>query len=309
MCIITLHKGKQHPDYSGEIIKPHHFKNCHNRNLDGFGMMWHVKGNKFKWLKDIDLDVKRERELYEEALEETTGFIACHWRIGTGGPLNKDNCHPYIHKSIGFMHNGVLRRYSGRKDQSDTKTFFDTIILKQSRGFMNNTTILAMLTEIAKANASKFLLFNSTTAQLFNESAGEKENGVWFSNTNFRYVYVEKSKKTNYGSNYLGSNGQNYADNYNNSYKKNHGKSKFDNSNDTYHRKKSKRDFDKKSYCGKCGSKLLTAQEISSGRCFVHYEYEAKRCCYCGKDLGFPGEKVDEMCITCQTEAYGPKGT
>ena len=52
------------------------------------------------------------KEFYKEYKPHGDKQVLIHFRIKTHGPIDKNNCHPFlVNNSLGFIHNGIITGY------------------------------------------------------------------------------------------------------------------------------------------------------------------------------------------------------
>lgn len=179
MCIaIVKTKDAEIPDeYLEESFE-------HNR--DGAGLAYASNG-KLYTIKGI-FDEKEFIKAVRKAEKLAEGAMLIHCRIGTHGLKDKNNCHPHIisNKCV-LIHNGILRidMPLNSKD-SDTIWFIRKYLKPLSRDFMKDDAICELI-EMAIGSNNKFALLNNKGEyRILNESAGNWENGVWYSNCSYK---------------------------------------------------------------------------------------------------------------------------
>lgn len=150
MCIIAI-KPADKEMFSEELIR-----RMFRKNPDGAGMMYPRDDGKV-YIKKGFMNVESLLK-YIDHYDWSDTPVILHFRIGTAGPNNEMNCHPYPvgHKNftrgscdLGMAHNGVMYKYNPPRGSSinDTQVFVNTILNGLPKGFQNNDVILKLLEE------------------------------------------------------------------------------------------------------------------------------------------------------------------
>jgi len=208
MCIIAVAGN-------GKTVTEDKFRACFYANPDGFGMMW-VDGGQIQMYKTLQYEeaLKRYKEIDEGFCESSP--IILHFRIGTQGPNDIGNCHPfYVNSKVSFCHNGILSDYSrgygnqqpykwvkgGDKDDSDTVLFNKDILKQLPEDFLLNDTTLNLIDDfVGSGNKLVFLdmIEDEPKVTIVNERAGnvDKSSGIWYSGYAYtRTTYSRKEEK------------------------------------------------------------------------------------------------------------------
>lgn len=177
MCIAILNNGN--------IISEDNFKLSLKNNPDGFGMSY-IEGNKLCVFRSLSADFKGLYARYKKIFKSSNKPILLHFRIGTSGGINLENCHPfYIDKETVFCHNGIIDNY-GTAIMSDTREFNrDILSAFNSKELFNNIALKELISTYI--GYSKFILFNSAGEfVIYNEDLGHWDNNNnWFSNSSY----------------------------------------------------------------------------------------------------------------------------
>ena len=177
MCIAILNNGN--------IISENHFKTSLMFNPDGFGMSY-IENGKLQVFRSLSSDFKSLYARYKKVFNSTQYPILLHFRIGTSGGINLENCHPfYINKESVFCHNGIIDNY-GSKNMSDTREFNRDILSKfSSEDLFSNEALKELISTYI--GYSKFILFNNKGEfTIYNEDLGHWDNdNNWFSNKSY----------------------------------------------------------------------------------------------------------------------------
>lgn len=188
MCMASYLPPEIEPDIEG-------LTNGGISNPDGHG--WAiadedmiVMGRALKLEKALDeFCVARKKHMYGPAL--------FHSRIGTHGPVNLSNVHPFFvggsHKTV-VAHNGILPPSAHPAlgdDRSDTRKFADEILPVRFK-HLDRITVQSALTQwIGSWNKLVILTVDpryQSSAYIFNQDAGEWDigTGLWHSNRDYR---------------------------------------------------------------------------------------------------------------------------
>jgi glutamine amidotransferase len=175
---------------------------CWTSNPDGAGFMW--SHNKTLYIRKGFMTFRKFYRTFR-AMERDfpEADFAIHFRIATHGGVNGDNCHPFkiAGHNVGVIHNGILSVTIPNKYQSDTSYFCSEILSKFPKGWMYNPAWVSMLNKYAQGEFSKFIVMDCFGKWIiFNESAGEWEDGLWYSNKS--YGFAKYNPKYNWENEY-----------------------------------------------------------------------------------------------------------
>lgn len=178
MCIIAV-KPKDAKMFSDKEIKTMFYNND-----DGAGFVYNKNGvvKMEKGFFKVDNLLKRLHSINFDGCD-----LIIHFRIGTSGKLDKNNCHPFkIKNNLYFAHNGILSEYADAKsDKSDTALFCDKVLKKiDSEKIFNDKTIEFLIKEII-GGSNKLAFINSNGFHLVGNFI--KDDGRYYSNN----TYVE----------------------------------------------------------------------------------------------------------------------
>lgn len=193
MCIAILNK-------SGLLSKDT-MENCYENNPDGMGMLWSEDGKLrvYKRLKKFG----RFYSYYEKIRNKYPDIpIVLHFRIGTSGLNDIENCHPFLcNDNIGFVHNGILGIKEKTKKVSDTYTFNQLVLKGLPDNFIHNVGIRFLIEE-AVGTGNKLIFLDSKNGWwIANEDEGHWDNHEenWFSNYGYSYSSNGYSEGCYYG--------------------------------------------------------------------------------------------------------------
>lgn len=119
--------------------------------------------------------------------------VVLHFRIGTAGPNNELNCHPYpVGKEnfvegeceLGMVHNGILSDYDPPKGSqlNDTQVFLHEIVEKLPKDWLNNSAIKTLIEHESLGSKLTFLDKNGT---ITNFGDFEEYEGCYYSNDSY----------------------------------------------------------------------------------------------------------------------------
>lgn len=186
MCIIAV-KPADKPMFADAGIRQ-----MFSRNRDGAGLMW---------TENETVHIKKGLMAYEDVIDfvhsrEWDGIpVVLHFRIGTAGPNNEINCHPYpIYKKnkkleltcdLAMAHNGVMAQYNPPRSSSinDTQVFINTVVSKLPKNFLKNEAICRL---IEREVAPSRLCFLDKKGTITRFGHWIEEDGYFYSNESFR---------------------------------------------------------------------------------------------------------------------------
>lgn len=190
MCIIIVKpKGVNLPDKT--ILK-----NCFSNNNDGAGFMF----NSSDGMVHIKKGFMKFKPFYKSLLsadirKKDTCII--HFRLGTHGLINPENCHPFpisskiedlklLHckTSHGIAHNGILQ-IEDIEDLSDTMIFISKKLSLLNPEDLFNPEIRDLIEKYSKT--SKWSVLNGNGDYILYNGEWIKENGLVFSNNTYKY--------------------------------------------------------------------------------------------------------------------------
>ena len=169
-------------------------RRCYDANPDGAGFMY---------AEDKQLVVKKGyftfKEFYKEYRPHGDKQVLIHFRIKTHGPIDKNNCHPFlVNSGLGFIHNGIISGY-GSNSKSDTIEFNEAILQKIVAKHGNNSLFddpMVELIENVIGYSKLVFLDRHGNYTIMNEKKGNWNDGVWYSNMSWKKP--EPVKHTNY---------------------------------------------------------------------------------------------------------------
>ena len=159
-------------------------KRCYDANPDGAGFMY---------AENKELTVQKGyftfKDFYKEYKPHENKQVLLHFRIKTHGPIDKDNCHPFlVNNVLGFIHNGIITGYGNNKE-SDTIQFNNSILKKIVAKHGNNSLFddpMVELIENVIGYSKLVFLDRHGNYKIMNEDKGSWNDGVWYSNSSWK---------------------------------------------------------------------------------------------------------------------------
>lgn len=167
----------------------------YNNNPDGCGIAYpDDKGKSMIVIRGL-FGFRKFWKLYREVPKDKPMLI--HFRIATSGQVDKSNCHPWlIDNKHALIHNGNIESKLEEKveETSDTGIFVEKIlkpifadpILKKRKLWWKKDSFKWLMENSIGSNNKIVILAANGEEQIFNEKAGEWEDGAWFSNKTFK---------------------------------------------------------------------------------------------------------------------------
>ena len=162
---------------------------CWDNNGDGAGLIYTGGGSLY-----IHKELHSVHEFYNKYIDVRRRFpkskIVLHFRIGTSGGINLDNCHPFsVSKNLAFVHNGIISELNGINPKKSDTNLFNEFVLQQLPA--NFTANPALLSVIEKYIGSSKLVFldKDNEATIVNEDLGVEDSkypNCWFSNSTYK---------------------------------------------------------------------------------------------------------------------------
>lgn len=175
---------------AGVEIYKHVLETCFEHNSDGAGFAT-IQDDKILIQKGF-FDFDSFWNAYEPFQNEQA---LIHFRIKTHGNISEENCHPFlINDSLAFIHNGIIPGY-GSFSESDTRAFKKKMIIPLIETYgtsvLENLQIKKLLED--HISASKLVFLDAQTRQftIMNETLGEWNSEVWFSNSSWKKQKVK----------------------------------------------------------------------------------------------------------------------
>jgi glutamine amidotransferase len=192
-----------------------HLRNGFENHPDGAGLAWANNGvlHLRKGIFNIDEVIKQY-----EAVKQYHCLI--HFRKATHGKVDATNCHPFLFNDnkLALVHNGILPIKCSIDGLSDTGHFVKLVLepLVKNYGVPINNGALNYLITVSIGTDKLAIMDGNGATYIFNESGGTWDEGVWYSNTTFRYGVYKPT--TNYNSHSYSPNRNNTERNYSHSF-------------------------------------------------------------------------------------------
>jgi predicted glutamine amidotransferase len=145
------------------------------------------------YAQDKKLTVKKGyftfKDFYKEYKPHEDKQVLLHFRIKTHGPIDKNNCHPFlVNSGLGFIHNGIISGYGDNK-QSDTidfnKSILQKIVAKHGNMGLFDDPMVELIENVIGYSKLVFLDRHGNY-RIMNEDKGHWNNGVWYSNNSYK---------------------------------------------------------------------------------------------------------------------------
>lgn len=171
----------------GKLVPEKHLENGFNNHGDGCGIAW-AEGGKLHVKRGVNMKFEEFLKWYNQAKQ-----FPCliHFRKSTSGKIDEANCHPFIFNEgkLAAIHNGMLNIKCNDKNFSDTYHFItmvlDPIIRKYKIPVNDGSLNYLICTSIGSDKLA--VMDGNGKTYIFNEEKGIWDEGVWYSNTSFRW--------------------------------------------------------------------------------------------------------------------------
>lgn len=179
----------------GTEIPHKNLRNGFENHSDGCGFAWAVDGKLYvrKGIFNVDDMITQ----YEQVKQYP---CLIHFRKATHGKIDAANCHPFLFNDgqLALIHNGVLNIKCSIEGLSDTAHFVKLVLepMVKLHKVPINDGALNYLISTSIGTDKVAVMDNTGKTFIFNEDKGTWEEGVWYSNTSFRwgktssYVYT-----------------------------------------------------------------------------------------------------------------------
>lgn len=173
---------------AGKTITREHLENGFSANDHGAGIAW---------CHDKKLYVEKGFFTFDAfwAVYKDVQPLNCliHFRIGTSGGRDKENCHPWkVNENLAIIHNGIISipfQFKG-KNYSDTGVFVNSVLEPMTRHdpeIWKINSIQWVLEEAIGIGNKMIFLDNEGCHAILNEKQGDWNDGSWFSNCTYKY--------------------------------------------------------------------------------------------------------------------------
>jgi hypothetical protein len=173
----------------GKTVPEKHLENGFKNHGDGCGIAW-AEGGKLHVKKGVHMKFEDFLVWYNEVKQ-----FPCliHFRKSTSGKIDEANCHPFIFNEgkLAAIHNGVLNIKCNDKDFSDTYHFVTLVldpIIRKYKIPVNDGSLNYLICTSIGSDKLAVMDANGKT-YIFNEEKGSWDEGVWYSNTSYKYAY------------------------------------------------------------------------------------------------------------------------
>lgn len=175
MCL-AIYKPK------GVVLDDELLSNGFENNSDGAGFTIHDDG-KLRTYKGF----WKWKDFYRSWLPWQEHAALIHFRIGTSGKKNKDNCHPFmIDNRYSVVHNGVLNIKCTQNKMSDTWHFTKLVLMPILNSMPWKHGAMVYLVEQAIGRGNKIAVMSKEgKVMIFNEDEGNWHQDAWFSNHSY----------------------------------------------------------------------------------------------------------------------------
>ncbi len=190
MCIAVFKPANQK-------LKKEILERCYKANGDGCGFAFPMDGR---------VEIVKGRMEFEEfwnrldAIQNQGEFpMLAHFRIRSAGDISDENCHPFrINDQHALIHNGTIWDFNAANSKvSDTAVFCHNILkpLFQDYPDFFKTKYGHHLIE-KTIGVSRIIILNAQGEYvIFNESGGEWDDNVWYSNKSYLPPPPKKKNK------------------------------------------------------------------------------------------------------------------
>lgn len=186
MCIIAV------KPLGMEMFPKETIKNMFQRNHDGAGIMWAEDGKVY--IKKGFMDVESFLKFVDSRNDWKDIPAVAHFRIGTAGPNDELNCHPYPIRQentvecsceLAMVHNGILSGYNPLVGSrlNDTQVFINTVINKLPKKFYKNDAIVKLISSSIGTSKLTFLDGNGNITCIGNFI---EDGGYKYSNESYK---------------------------------------------------------------------------------------------------------------------------
>ena len=200
----------------GKVIPVETLKECYRANPDGAGFMF--AENKRLHIEKGFFNFDSFYKAYQEHENKQT---VLHFRIKTHGKIDTTNCHPFaVNSSLAFVHNGIISGF-GDANHSDTIGFNHGVLQPLVNKWGNLALFQDPMIDLLESRIgySKLIFLDRHgNHNILNESKGEWDNGIWYSNNSYKPYVAPIKPTTNFSWLNKNKNYDYYEDDYGYSY-------------------------------------------------------------------------------------------
>ena len=171
---------------AGVEIPHKNFKNAFEHHPDGAGIAWAANG--ILYVKKGIFNVDEFIEQYEKVKQY---HCLIHFRKATHGKIDATNCHPFLFNDgkLALIHNGILPIKCSIEGLSDTAHFVKLVLepmITQHKVPINDGALNYLIS--TSIGTDKLAVMDGAgTTYIFNEEKGNWDEGVWYSNTSYKF--------------------------------------------------------------------------------------------------------------------------
>jgi hypothetical protein len=169
-----------------KIITEETLRTCWDKNDDGAGFMYAESGR-----LNIQKGFMDWPSFWSAWKDHQDKKAVLHFRIRTHGDTNADNTHPFqVGEGLAFVHNGMISNVDTKSDKRFSDTYhFNTKLLKKlyksDHRFIHKDHYKDLIA--GYIGYSKLIFLDERGKhEIINESKGEWEDGVWYSNSSYK---------------------------------------------------------------------------------------------------------------------------
>lgn len=178
MCLAAWHNRSKR-------IPREYLQTAWHNNHDGAGVLY-SNGKSLvahKTLRSFDEFLRS----YEIALKNNVSGVTIHFRRASVGKIDLANVHPFIFKDLGYVHNGTIHNIDAKRGKSDTLVFGEKILSKfKSEEVFKNKALQTLISSFI--GRSRLIVMNLKDTLIFNMESGEWNEGIWYSNAEYRLL-------------------------------------------------------------------------------------------------------------------------
>ena len=189
---------------AGASIKEEYLRNGFNNHSDGAGFSWSQDGklNVVKGIFNVDEMVEQYNKIKEY-------HCLIHFRKATHGKVDAANCHPFLFNDgkLALIHNGILGIKCSIDGLSDTAHFVKLVLepLVKRYNMPINDSALNYLISTSIGTDKIAVMTEDGSTYIFNQEKGEWCEGVWYSNSSYKYSYSKSAHTYGNGNNCAGN--------------------------------------------------------------------------------------------------------